>query len=230
MWQKAFYYAGRTAVAAYMKLCLQNDVQWHTPLPSGAKIIAANHPTTNDPFYITTLIREPMHILVTEGAFDLPFLGAYLRRAGHIPAVRGEGERVLSDAAAYLQQGHTVTIFPEGALSPVAGGFGRPMTGAVRLALMTGAPIVPVGIHLATEMKKVVPARLMGQDTVGIFYPRGPYALTVGRAMRFTGDIHDWEWVRAQTERLMQQIAQLSEESAARIWVPQPAVIQTGLA
>ena len=229
MWQKAFYYAGRTAVAAYMKLCLQSDVQGHTPLPSGAKIIAANHPTTNDPFYITTLIREPMHILVTAGAFDLPFLGAYLRRAGHIPAVRGEGERGLSDAAAYLQQGHTVTIFPEGALSPVAGGFGRPMTGAVRLALMTGAPIVPVGIHLATEMKKVAPARLMGQDTVGIFYPRGPYALTVGETMRLSGDHHNREYVRQLSDRLMQRIALLSQDSAQRIATSAMTAMPTGL-
>jgi len=229
MWQKAFYSAGQQAVRLYMKLCLQPDVHWHEPLPAGAKIIAANHPTTTDPFYLTALIGEQMHILVTEGAFDVPLFGAYLRRVGHIPANRRDGAGVLATAAAYLQQGHTITIFPEGALSPVAGGFGRPMTGAVRLALMTGVPIIPIGIHLPREGKKVVPARINGQDTVGIFYPHGPYALTVGEPLQFKGDVQNRVVVRQLSERLWQRIAWLSEESAARLNARQTSALPTAL-
>lgn len=229
MLQKMLYDAGRAIVNRYMKLTLDVNVQWDAPLPDGPKIMAANHPTTTDPFYIMSLLKEQMHILVTEGAFDIPLFGRYLHWAGHIPVMRSHGAAALESAAAYLRQGHTVTIFPEGALSPVAGGVGRPCTGTVRLALMTGVPVIPVGIHLRPELKKVISVCVNGQDTVGIFYPRGPYAITVGTAMTFQGDPENREAVRKSSERLIQRIALLSQASAVRLTAPEMAPLPTGL-
>ena len=83
--------AGRQVAGLYGKALLNVSVEWQAPLPSGPKIIAANHPTTTDPFLLMGLIGEPMSILITESCFKLPGLGAFLRAAGHV--ARGERQR-----------------------------------------------------------------------------------------------------------------------------------------
>jgi 1-acyl-sn-glycerol-3-phosphate acyltransferase len=128
-----------------------------------------------------------------------------------------------------LQAGRTVGIFTEGTLSPIEGGIGfdRPRTGTARLALSTGAPVIPVGIHLHREGIRFVDTRLDDVSAVARWYLRGPYAMTVGRPMRFEGDIEDRDYVRSVSERVMQRIASLSHESARRLQVsrrPTPAL------
>ncbi len=74
--------AGRQVAGLYGKVSLNVQVEWQAPLPNGPKIIAANHPTTTDPFLLMGLIGEPMSILITESCFKLPGLRAFLRAAG----------------------------------------------------------------------------------------------------------------------------------------------------
>ena len=102
---KALYSVGRALVATYMRLMLDVDVQWHAPLPHGPKILAANHPTTADPFTSLTLLPEPVSGLVTAGAFDVPLLGVCLRATGHVPAIRGSGGATV-EAVARQTIGH----------------------------------------------------------------------------------------------------------------------------
>jgi len=54
----------------------------------------------------------------------------------------------LDAARQLLEAGGSVALVPEGRLSPRRGGFRAPRTGAARLAILTGVPIVPIGIHL----------------------------------------------------------------------------------
>ncbi|HEX2907934.1 MAG TPA: 1-acyl-sn-glycerol-3-phosphate acyltransferase, partial [Phototrophicaceae bacterium] len=89
---------GKQVIKLAAKLALKLDVQFQTPLPSGAKIIAPNHPTTMDPFIISTITNEPVYILVTESAFKMPLVGRYLRAAGHIPVVTGSGRDAFEAA------------------------------------------------------------------------------------------------------------------------------------
>ena len=109
------------------------------------------------------LIGEPMSILITESCFKLPGLGAFLRAAGHVPVVSGSGKAALDEGIRLLRAGRTVGIFPEGVLSPLdqlgRGGCYAPHTGVARLALATGAPVIPVGISLD-------PARIVFRDTL----------------------------------------------------------------
>ena len=153
--------AGRQVAGLYGKALLNVNVEWQAPLPSGPKIIAANHPTTTDPFLLMGLIGEPMSILITESCFKLPGLGAFLRAAGHVPVVSGSGKAALDEGIRLLRAGRTVGIFPEGVLSPLdqldRGGCCPPHTGVARLALATGAPVIPVGISLD-------PARIVFRD------------------------------------------------------------------
>ncbi len=221
MSQQAWYSMGRSAVAAYAQLALQMDISRHAPLPQGPKIIAANHPTTTDPILITLATSEPMHILITEMCFKVPAVGHFLRQAGHVPVVDGNGRAAFDEAIRLLKDGKTVGIFPEGALSPLDGGTWHPHTGVARLALLGGAPVIPVGIHLQRERIHFVETTVDDKTEIARWYLRGPYAMTVGEPMRFDGDVEDRQYVRSVSDRIMQRIACLSRESARRINAPQ---------
>jgi hypothetical protein len=60
--------------------------------------LAANYPTTIDPFSLLTLTRDQVSILVTEFCFKLPVIGHYLRAAGHIPVVHSNGRSAFDEA------------------------------------------------------------------------------------------------------------------------------------
>lgn len=116
--EKVLYDLGRSTVGLYAQLALKMDVVRHAPLPKGPKIIAANHPTTTDPFLIMLLTPEPMSILVTEAAFSLPVFGQYLLETNHVPAIRNSGGATVAALERAIERGRTVAIFPEGAISP----------------------------------------------------------------------------------------------------------------
>ena len=221
MIEKVFNGAGRQVAGLYGKALLKVDVEWQAPLPPGPKIIAANHPTTTDPFLLMGLIGEPMSILITESCFKLPGLGAFLRAAGHVPVVSGSGKAALDEGIRLLRAGRTVGIFPEGVLSPLdqldRGGCYAPHTGVARLALATGAPVIPVGISLD-------PAQIIFRDTVidGVtehvrWYVRGPYFATAGRPLAMTGSLEDREGIRLAAARIMDRIALLAGQSGLRM-------------
>ena len=221
MFQQAWYSLGHIAVASYAQAMLKMDISRHAPLPEGPKIIAANHPTTADPVWITLLTSEPMRILITEMCFKVPLVGRSLRMAGHVPVVDGKGHAAFDEAVRLLKDGQTVTIFPEGALSPLDGGAHKPHTGVARLALITGAPVIPVGIHLQRERIRFVETTVDGKTETARWNLGGPYAMTAGEPLRFDGTVEDRECVRSATERIMQRIVSLSAESARRMVAPQ---------
>jgi 1-acyl-sn-glycerol-3-phosphate acyltransferase len=212
---------GHSLLALHAQLLLERDIQWRVPLPQGPKILAANHPTTTDPFYILTLVREQVSVLVTEGAFQVPGFGRYLRLAGHVPAIRNSSGATVRALSRLVTGGRSVAIFPEGALSPLEGGYHQPHTGAARLALITGAPVVPVGIGLLRDRIRITKTEVDGE--VAHLYLRGPYAMTVGRALRFEGDATDHAYVRAVSNQIMQRIIHLAHESEQRVQSPRAA-------
>jgi 1-acyl-sn-glycerol-3-phosphate acyltransferase len=215
-WEKLVYAVGQPLVALYYKLTVNPDVVFHAALPEGPKIIAANHPSTTDPLIMTTLTAEPMSILITEAVFAIPVVGRLLRRAGQIPVIHTNGRAAFNEALRRLKDGETIGIFPEGSLSPREGGLHSPRTGAARLALMTGAPIIPVGIHLQHERIRTYDARLNEEDERIRWYWHGPYAMTVGQPLCLEGDIEDRAGVRAASESIMETIRYLAGQSERR--------------
>jgi 1-acyl-sn-glycerol-3-phosphate acyltransferase len=196
---------------------LKMDVLRKTALFEGPKIIAPNHPTTVDPIFMLALFAEQTHILVTESAFKVPGFGRYLRAAGHVEVVTENGQAAFQTARRLLRDGHTVVIFPEGALSPLDGGYCKPHTGAARLALLSGAPVIPVGIYMPKKRIHFLKMVIEGQTEIARWYLRGPYAVTIGDPMRLEGDIANRALVRALSERIMQRILRLSQQSAYRL-------------
>lgn len=214
--ERLLYYLGRPLMGLYARALLEMDVTWHCQLPEGPVILAANHPSTTDPFLMVGLIRRRVSILIEERMFRVPLFGRYLRRCGHVPVPPANGRAALEMGVRLLEGGRTLAIFPEGAISPLEGGFHRPHTGAARLALAGGVPIVPIGIHIDRTRIHCIPTMIGDELAVGAWYFRGPYAITVGRAMRFEGSVDDHEHVRAISDSVMQRVIQLSGESTHR--------------
>jgi len=217
MFQSVFYWAGRAVMDLYARMALDTRVQWQTRLPAGPKIIAANHPTTLDPFLLLTIGFDQMSILVTESAFKVPGFGRYLQAAGHVPVFQANGRAAFDEAVRLLHAGRTVGIFPEGALSPLDGGLCHGHTGVARLALKTKVPVVPVGIALHRPRIRFMNTHIDEIVETARWYLRGPYTLTVGEPLYFKGDVDDRDYVRAVTDRILGDIARLEQQSAARV-------------
>lgn len=111
----------------------------HVPV-TGPYILAANHISWLDPAYLMAAVGRAR-------GWRVHFVSKSRRHswAGTIPVDPDNRGGVLSIGIAALERGEAVGIFPEGFSNP-APVMPRGKTGAVRLALATGAPIVPVGI------------------------------------------------------------------------------------
>jgi 1-acyl-sn-glycerol-3-phosphate acyltransferase len=216
MLSQLLYGIGRIVITSYVRLMLKMDVRWHDNMPQGPVLYAANHPSTTDPIFIHTLFRKPMSIMITYKAFTIPFLGLYMKKMGHVRVSPGQGEQVLEEARQTLKSGRSVVIFPEGLISP-ANGFHEPRSGVARLALESGVPVVPLGISLREKNCKRIPATFEGEPDIVTWYLRGPYAITVGKPLRFSGSASDRPLVKSVAENIMAHIRALALESHQRV-------------
>lgn len=121
----------------------------HIP-QTGPVILAANHRSFLDPFVIATCLRRPLYYVAKRELFERRWQAWLLNSLGAFPVDRGKGDAsMLESARAVLERGDAVLIFPEGTrVRP--GSLGRPRRGVGRLALETGAPVVPVAV-MGTE-------------------------------------------------------------------------------
>ncbi|WP_238423561.1 1-acyl-sn-glycerol-3-phosphate acyltransferase [Gordonia sp. 'Campus'] len=119
----------------------------------GPVIVAANHLSVLDSFYLALAARRPVTFLAKREYFERPGPVGRLQRwfflaLGQIPVDRRggtEASSALRRAVEILNDGGAWGIHPEGTRSP-DGRMYRGRTGAVRVALITGAPLVPVAI------------------------------------------------------------------------------------
>lgn len=126
-------------------------IRWHhTELipASGGVIIAANHQTYIDPFWICCLVRRPVRFLAWDAAFNWPLVGACLRGFGAWPLpLEGTDPAPIRRSLQWIREGGAVMIFPEGGRGNSDGSARKFKAGAVRMALEAGAPILPVTIR-----------------------------------------------------------------------------------
>ena len=196
----------------------------------GAFVLAPNHYSEFDPLIVAVAVwrmgRAP-RFMAKESLFRVPVLGWFLRRTGMIPVARtssaSSARQTMKQSEELVEHGRGVIVYPEGTLTrdpdlwPMRG-----KSGAVRLALADGIPLIPMAQWGTQE--------IMGRYQKGLsLWPlRKPVHVLVG-------DPVDVEDLRARagepvalteaTNRLMNAITALleqlrDEKAPAERWNP----------
>lgn len=115
---------------------------------TGGVIIAANHQTYIDPFWISYPVRRPVRYLAWDAAFNWPVVGYFLRLFGAWPLqLEGTDPAPIRRSLQWVSEGGAVVIFPEGGRGNTDGTMRKFKAGAVRMAMEAGVPILPVTIR-----------------------------------------------------------------------------------
>jgi len=165
---------------------------------SGAVVLAANHESILDPWFLGTVTPRPVHYLTKSELFRYPVLKQVLEGLGCIPVRRnGDMGRALDAGGDVLDRGEVIGIFPQATCLPHRE---RPFRrGAARLAIATGAPLVPV-LLVGTE-------RSIQPRTHRIGFPR--VTIVVGEPLQTERGEPTREAATELTDRLEQAIAEL---------------------
>ncbi len=149
-----WYHIAKSVVLPPLKLWFNWRMEGLDRIPGeGPVIVAGNHLSYLDPFahahFVAEAHRRPRFLAKSE-LFENAFLRMVLLGARQIPVERGARDRsALEASTAALERGEVLVIYPEGTTATTNPDFspGRGKTGAVRLALATGVPIVPVATY-----------------------------------------------------------------------------------
>ncbi|MQA75444.1 MAG: hypothetical protein GEU88_14060 [Solirubrobacterales bacterium] len=134
---------------------LQRTGREHARLAGGI-IVASNHRSFLDPFAIGMLLpwRRRIQFVAKVELFEKPWQAWVLSRLGAFPIRRGQSdETAMETARLILARGGTVIIFPEGTRIRT-GSLGRPKRGVGRLALETGAAVLPLAVHGSEQVRR----------------------------------------------------------------------------
>jgi glycerol-3-phosphate dehydrogenase (NAD(P)+) len=149
------YWIARAILQPFFHLWFRMARTGREHIPAdGPLILAANHRSFLDPFVIGMMTRRPLHFVAKRELFTNRLTAWFLNSLGAFPIERGNGdEGAMATARAILERGGAVLIFPEGTrIRP--GGVGHPKRGVGRLALETGAPVVPIAIHGTEDVRR----------------------------------------------------------------------------
>lgn len=115
---------------------------------TGPMIIAPNHFSAMDHFFCALSLRRRVQFMAKSQLFKGRVLTGILRIGGAFPVRRGQrDENAIETAKTILERGGAIVLYPEGGRSRTARIGDRARPGIGRLALETGAPVVPVAIH-----------------------------------------------------------------------------------
>jgi 1-acyl-sn-glycerol-3-phosphate acyltransferase len=174
----------------------------HIPA-SGPVILASNHRSFLDPFVIAVMVRRPIYFVAKQELFLFhPVVSWLLGALGAFPIDRGASDQeAMATARAILERGEVVVMFPEGTRIR-SGSLGAARRGVGRLALETGAPVVPVAV-IGTEAVRngwrLRPHRVRIRAGGALTFPRVE-APSPALAAAVTGRIWpcvelQWEWL-----------------------------------
>jgi len=208
----------------------------HVP-ERGGVILAANHISYADPpalaDFVVFGVGRPGRFLVKSSMFKGNGLVARVLRGAHqIPVYRqtADAAAALRDAVAALQAGECVVIYPEGTVSRDPGKW--PMlakTGVARLALLSGAPVVPVaqwGAQAIVDSYRTKGLHLLPPHPVSVV-AGPPVDLSAFRGQPLTGEV-----LRGATDAVMADITRLvaglrGEPAPTEVFDPRQALSAT---
>jgi 1-acyl-sn-glycerol-3-phosphate acyltransferase len=142
-------------------------------IPEGGFVLAANHTSNFDPWPlgIPFLPRRQLRFMAKAELFN-PILAPVLRAGGAFKVRRGEGDVEAMHTAAHLaREGEIVVMFPEGTRQKKGlrkKREARPHTGAARIALSAGVPLVPAAIAGTDRLSRLGPLRVAFGEPVDV--------------------------------------------------------------
>ncbi len=179
----------------------------------GGFLLVLNHISEVDPLIVAHIVWDHGRIpryLAKAGLFKNKFLGFFLRAAGQIPVYRASKDAVgaYDAAVAAVRAGKCIVVYPEGTITrdpdlwPMVG-----KSGAARIALATGAPVIPIGQWGAQELLAPYAKR---PD----LFPRKLITMKVGDPVDLSDLVGDQSYaaVNQATTRIMAALTSLVEE------------------
>ncbi|GAA1739654.1 lysophospholipid acyltransferase family protein [Isoptericola hypogeus] len=185
---------------------------------SGPAILASNHLAVIDSFVLPLVLERQVQFLgksdyFTGGGVRGRVVAGFMRGVGTIPVDRSGGkasEAALRTGLRVLDEGDLFGIYPEGTRSP-DGRLYRGKTGVARLALESGAPVIPVamvGTDVAQPLGRALPKPM-------------PIGIVIGEPLdfsRYRGMENDRFVLRSVTDEIMYAILRLSEQEYVDVY------------
>jgi len=170
------YWIVRAILQAFFRVYFRLSRVGREHIPTdGPVLLAANHRSFSDPFMIGLCLRRPLRFVAKVELFDKRWKAWLLLALGAFPIRRGESDdQAMETARVILERGGAVGIFPEGTRTR-PGPLGEPRRGVGRLALETGAPIVPIAIMGTEDIRRgwlIRPRRVTVRCGRALTYPR----------------------------------------------------------
>lgn len=176
----------------------------------GAAILASNHLSFSDSIFLPLMVRRKVTFVAKAEYFTGKGIKGFLIRlffigAGTIPVDRSGGQAAqaaIDTGLRVLREGNLFGIYPEGTRSP-DGRLYRGKTGVARMALLSGAPVIPVAMLNSDEIQptgKIIPKLMRPRITIG---PPIDFSRYAGRA-------GDRMIERAMTDEIMYELMTLS--------------------
>jgi len=183
----------------------------------GPVIIASNHLSFSDSIFMPLVVPRKVTFLAKSEYFTSPGAKGLLKKVtfkalGQVPVDRSGGRRseaALITGLHVLAQGKCLGIYPEGTRSP-DGRLYKGRTGIARLAIESGAPVIPVAMSNTDKIQptgKLIP----NLHRVGMIF---------GEPMYFEGDSTDLQYLRKVTDQIVEKIAHMSGQEYVDIYAP----------
>jgi 1-acyl-sn-glycerol-3-phosphate acyltransferase len=196
-----FYFLAGLVSWPLIRLLLRERAHGVDNLPPGGFVLAPNHVSNLDPWPLGMPLwpRRQLHWMAKVELFK-PVLGTLISWGGAFPVRRGEGdEGAIDTAVERVRAGDVVVIFPEGTRKEkglIKRHQSRPRTGAARVALRSGAPLVPAAIGGTDRLLRLGPLKVAYGPPVDLSDLAGE---------------EEREAAKEATDRLMDAIAKLKE-------------------
>lgn len=207
-----FYWSAKTfAVAPATRLLFRPWVKGLGNVPAeGAAILASNHLSVSDSVFMPAMLKRQVHFLAKKDYFTGAGPKGWITRkffeaTNQLPMDRSGGEaslRSLDVGLEALREGRLLGIYPEGTRSP-DGRLHRGKIGVAKLALASGAPVVPIAM-IGTDQAQPIGRTLPRIRRIGMIF---------GEPLDFSDraeGVTDARVLRAVTDEIMEAIRRLS--------------------
>ncbi|WP_329130910.1 1-acyl-sn-glycerol-3-phosphate acyltransferase [Streptomyces sp. NBC_01476] len=217
-----FYGAMKIVLGHPIKAVFRPWVEGLENVPSeGPAILASNHLSFSDSFFLPSVLDRQVTFIAKAEYFTAPGLkgkltAAFFKGVGQLPVdrsgARGAGEAAVNSGVAVLARGELFGIYPEGTRSPDGRLYRGKPGGLARVALASGAPVIPVAM---IDTEKLQPP---GQ-VIPKLNPRP--GIRIGKPLdfsRYQGMEGDRFILRSVTDEVMYEIMKLSGQEYVDIY------------